>query len=280
MGELLPTDARAIAANNTIRLFPIAVPGEPLQFLFNTKHAPTDNLAVRQALLFATNRNAISDTIYQRFSPVAWAPISANTLYYSRSLVGSYSPDITQAKNLLQSAGYQDTNRDGYVDLNGNNLEVTLIVPPWGLIPQVVQIIQDQWRLIGVKVNLETVPSRNTLVEEVKKGNYNLVPFDTAGIDPSLLNQFFISNGSTNWSNFSSSDLDNILNQATQVTDDATRQNLYAQAQKIIMDNALILPIRDYVNLNAASATIQNLSFDAYGWFPILNNVTLAQPNS
>jgi peptide/nickel transport system substrate-binding protein len=279
MGELLPTDARALSANNALRLVPVAVPGEPLQFLINTKRAPTDNLAVRQALLFATNRSAISDTIYQRFSPVAWAPISANTLYYNRGLIGSYAADTAQAQRLLQSAGYRDSNGDGYVDLNGANLEITMIVPPWGLIPDVVQLIQDQWRIIGVKVNLETVPSRNTLVEKVKQGNYNLVPFDTAGIDPSLLNQFFVTNGSTNWSNFSSTDLDNLLTQAAQATEDTARQDLYAQAQKIIMDNALILPIRDYVNLNVARADIQNLSFDAYGWFPILNNVTITQSN-
>jgi peptide/nickel transport system substrate-binding protein len=280
MGELLPTDARALSANNRLRLIPVAVPGEPLQFLINTKQSPTDNLAVRQALLFATNRNAISDTIYQRFSPVAWAPIAANTLYYNRSLVGSYTADTAQAQLLLQSAGYRDTNADGYVDLNGKNLEVTVVVPPWGLIPQVVQLAQDQWRPLGVKVNLETVPSRNTLVEKVKQGNYNLVPFDTPGMDPALLNQFFVTNGSTNWSNFSSTDLDNLLIQASQATDDNVRGDLYAQAQKIIMDNALILPIRDYVNLNVARADIQNLSYDAYGWFPILNNVTIAQSNS
>jgi ABC-type transport system substrate-binding protein len=55
------------------------------------------------------------------------------------------------------------------------------------------------------------------------------------------------------------------------------RRNLYAQAQRIIMDNALILPIRDYVNLNASSASVDGLVFDPYGWFPLLNNVTITQ---
>ena len=41
------------------------------------------------------------------------------------------------------------------------------------------------------------------------------------------------------------------------------------------MEQALILPIRDYVNLNGSSTSITSLSYDAYGWFPLLNNVTV-----
>ena len=39
------------------------------------------------------------------------------------------------------------------------------------------------------------------------------------------------------------------------------------------MEQALILPIRDYVNLNGSRVGITGLSFDAYGWFPLLNNL-------
>jgi hypothetical protein len=43
------------------------------------------------------------------------------------------------------------------------------------------------------------------------------------------------------------------------------------------MNEALILPIRDYVNLNAASSSIEGLVFDTYGWFPLLYGVTNTQ---
>jgi ABC-type transport system substrate-binding protein len=58
-------------------------------------------------------------------------------------------------------------------------------------------------------------------------------------------------------------------------TDDAERTTLYSQAQLLIMDNALVLPIRDVVNLNGASVTVENLQYDPYGWFPLLANVTV-----
>lgn len=276
MGELLPTDARVLTANSTVQLLPVAIPGQPLQFLFNTRRFPTDSRQVRQAILYGTNRNLIIDAVFQRFSPVAWGPVSANTLYYSRDVVGLYAQDTAQAQTLLAAAGFQDSDNNGYLDINGVELEVTVIVPPWGQIPEVAQLLQDQWRAIGIRARLEPVPTRNALFEVVRTGEYNLVAFYAFGFDPSFLNQYFLSDSPDNWTGYANPDLDNTLREAVRQTEPAARQNLYALVQRLIMEEALILPIRDYVNLNAASVTVGGLSFDSYGWFPLINNVRVA----
>jgi peptide/nickel transport system substrate-binding protein len=276
MGELLPTDARALSANSEIQLLPVSIPGQPLQFLMNTQRFPTDDVRVRQALLYATNREAIIDAIFQRFSNIAWGPLSANTAFYSPEVVGSYAFDPSQAQALLTDAGYQDNDSNGYLDFGGVDIEVDLIVPPWGLIPQVAQLLQDQWRTVGVRANLNQVPSRGLLIEQVQTGDYNLVAYYDFGVDPSFLSRFFSTGGTNNWSGFSDSTLDDLLFEAERQSDPAVRASLYAQAQRIIMTQALILPIRDYANLNGASASVQGLAFDAYGWFPLLNNVTVS----
>ncbi len=276
MGELLPLDARALTGNSGVQVLPVSVPGQPLQFLMNTRRFPTDLPAVRQALLFGANRNAIIDAVYQRFSPVAWGPLSANTLYYDRAMNGLYAHDTGQARSLLAAAGFQDSNNDGYLDMGGVDLQVDVIVPPWGLIPEVAQLLQDQWRTLGVRAVLRPVPTVTTLLDEVETGEYNLVAFYSFGMDPSLLNQYFLSDGANNWTGYSSLELDNILREATRQTDSNVRRALYSQAQAIIMQEALILPIRDYVNLNASSASVQGLTYDPYGWFPLLTNVAVA----
>jgi peptide/nickel transport system substrate-binding protein len=275
MGELLPTDARALTGNSGVQLLPVNVPGQPMQFLMNTKRFPTDNRATRQALLFGTNRNEIIDAVYQRFSPVAWGPLSASTLYYNPEVNGLYNYDITQANALLRAAGYADSDGDGFLDIGGVEVEVKVIVPPWGLIPQVAELIQDQWRTIGIRTTLDPVPTFTALLAEVEKGEYNLVAFDTAGIDPSFLNTFFMTDAPNNFTGFTDTNLDNLLLEAEYQTDDAVRRALYAEVQRVIMNEALILPIRDYVNLNASSARLQGLTFDPYGWFPLLNNAIL-----
>ncbi len=275
MGELLPTDARALAANSDVRIAPANIPGQPLQFLMNTNRFPTDELGVRQALLFATNREAIIDAVFQRFSPVAWGPVSRSTQFYFGDLAGAYSYDPEQARALLAQVGFTDTDGSGYVDFGGLDVEVTMIIPPWGLIPEVAQLIQDQWRAVGIRLNLDQVPSRGLLTEHVQAGEYNLVAWYEFGVDPSFLNRYFTSRGANNWTGFADSSVDGLLADATRQKDPALRGNLYSQAQRLIMEQALILPIRDYVNINGVSTSLQGLTFDAYGWFPLLNNVTV-----
>lgn len=276
MGELLPVDARALANNTAFQLVPVAVPGQPLQFYMNTQEPPTDDLAVRQALLYATNRNAIVDAVYRGFSPVAWGPFSAEAAFYNAGVQGVYEYDASQARTLLASAGYTDSDNDGYVDRDGERLEVRLIQPPWGQVPEVVQFLQDQWRFAGIFVDVVPVPGYTSLVDRVMNDTYNLVAFDTFGIDPSIINPYFLSDSDLNWSGFSSDELDSLLIQATRESNPETRGQLYGQIQATILQNALIVPIRDYVNLNAHSTRIENLVFDPYGWFPLLQNARLS----
>ena len=49
---------------------------------------------------------------------------------------------------------------------------------------------------------------------------------------------------------------------ALSVTDEADAgRGLYANVQQRIMDEALIIPIRDYVNLNGASSSVKGLRY-------------------
>lgn len=276
MGELLPTDARLLIGNSAVQLLQADVPGLSLQFQMNTLRFPTDTRAVRQAILFGTNRDAIIDAVYQRFSPVAWGPLAANTLYYNREMTGLYAYNLTQSQALLAEAGYSDSNADGILDVAGVDVQVDVIVPPWGLLPQVAELLQDQWRTLGIRTVLHPVPTRTALLEAVSNGEYNLVAYDTAGIDPAIVGQFYSSNGSNNFMGYSNPDLDRLVTEGTRQNDPATRAAIYGEIQRVIMDEALILPIRDYVNLNGMSTALQGLMYDPYGWFPLLNNVTFA----
>lgn len=277
MGELPPLSARAINNDARFRLAPVLIPGQPLQFYFNTRQFPTDDLAVRRALIVGVNRFAIVDAVYGGFSPVAWGPLTSNTLFYNPNVEGLYSYNIEQARNLLESAGYTDSNNDGFLDKDGETLEIRLIQPPWGGVPEVVQFLRDQWQNLGVRVIVQPVSGYSALIEAIQGGNFNLVSFDSPSLDPSVLNERFLSNGTVNWTGYGSTELDNLLKEASRQSRPELRAQLYAQIQIIIMREALILPIRDYVNLNAYSVELSPIMFDPYGWFPLMNDVVLTQ---
>jgi ABC-type transport system substrate-binding protein len=90
--------------------------------------------------------------------------------------------------------------------------------------------------------------------------------------DPSILNSTFLStdaDGGFNWAKWRDPGLDQLLLQAASDLDPARRVDLYRQAQTHIMDAALILPIRDYVQLNVARAEVRGLRFDRGGLVPL-----------
>ncbi len=112
------------------------------------------------------------------------------------------------------------------------------------------------------------------LIDAQKAGDYNLIGMDDVGLDPSVLNRFYLSAAVPNWTHYADSDLDAWLNQAAATLDPGQRTPLYNQAQERIMQQALILPIRDEIDLNGANAAIGGLGYDASGLFPLLPNLS------
>ncbi len=69
MGELPTTDAKQITSGanaERFKLYPVAVPGQPVQFFMNTKLAPLDDVKVRQALLYLTDRASLVKAVFGR----------------------------------------------------------------------------------------------------------------------------------------------------------------------------------------------------------------------
>jgi peptide/nickel transport system substrate-binding protein len=138
-------------------------------------------------------------------------------------------------------------------------------------------MLQAQLKGVGVDLSTQTVAFPAAL-EAAGKSEHHLAPMVFFASDPSLLNATYLSSnadGGFNWSKVRDPELDRLLLKGIQVSDPREREDLYGQAQDRIMDLALVLPIRDYVNLNAARAGVARLRFDYRGWFPWLHDVYL-----
>ena len=284
MGELPPTDAGQIDAQGSgineqpmHRLLPIAIPGQSVQFFLNTTLTPLDDARVRQALLHATDRTALVNAVFGATSPAAQGPLSAVTRGAAAGLT-TYPFDVEKAKGLLQEAGWSDSDGDGILDKAGQPLVLKGVLMAWGELPAIGTILQAQWKPLGIDLQLEQLTYPAAL-EAGRKGTHHLVPFVSSGTDPDLLRTFFHSSniGGFNFARISDPELDRWLDDARQAGDWAARAQLYTQVQGRVMEQAWILPIRDQVNLNAASNRVQDLAYDVQGWFPVLYDVWLTQ---
>lgn len=276
MGELLPTDARQLSADGVIELEEVTVPGQPLELILNTNRAPTSSHAVRQALILATDRQAISQSLYQGYSPPAYGPLSETTLYYEPAVQSQYPYDPAQANTLFDSTGWTDSDGDGWRDENGTPLEIVVVVPPWGLFPEAAQLVENQWEsTLSVQVRIQQVASFPMLAETAGQGAYNAIGLNFSNLDPVVINPSYLSTGSRNWSRHADGELDAWLLAAQASMDETERATLYSQAQARIMEQALVLPLREPVNLNGYWPEVNGLHFDAQGWFPYLTDLTL-----
>jgi peptide/nickel transport system substrate-binding protein len=276
IGDLLPTDVEQLRGNTALRIVPVAVPGMPQQFFFNVQRAPTDEQAVRQALIYATNRTAIVDAVFQGQSPIAYGPLSAVTPFYNPEIQSLYPYDPAFARQVLNDAGWTDSDSDGTLDRNGEDLKLTIIFGPWNQLSDVAQLIQSQWQEIGIDVELIQAPDFPSLSDYAKQGEYHLISFYEFSAEASVLNQFYLSDGASNWSGFSDPEVDQWLREGARQPADATRAPLYASAQQRLMDQAVLLPIRDYVTLNGTTARLDGVIYAAQGWWPLLRNLQLS----
>ncbi len=276
MGEVPPQDAARLQGSQDFRIEAVAIPGVSLMLFMNTARPPLDDLRVRQALLFGTDRRAIISAVFRDTSPVACGPLAAVTFGYNPMICEFYLYNPDQAAALLEEAGWKDTDGDGVRDKDGQPLALDFYLMGWGYMPEVGQLIADQWSRLGVRVNSQVVSYPEAL-EIAKEGRHHLMPFNLSGSDPDILRRFFHSQGGFNWSKVDDPEMDGWLEEAARVSDRDRRADLYSQVQTRVMENALIIPVRDYVNLNGVNNRVQGLRFDARGWFPWLIDVTLAR---
>jgi peptide/nickel transport system substrate-binding protein len=136
-------------------------------------------------------------------------------------------------------------------------------------------MIQAMLRQIGInaKTQVLTYPAA---VQAAREGQHNMIPQAVSASDPDILRTFFHSRNiaaGLNWSKFGDADLDQWLDDAVRTSDPVRRAQLYEKIQKKIMDEALIIPIRDYVNLNVASVRVKGLRYSLQGWFPWIYDV-------
>ncbi len=134
-----------------------------------TDKPPFNDIRLRQALMFAMNRDIISQKIYDGRQPVANANISPLDTVYNPD-VKTYPYDPARAAALFDDAGWH-MGRDGLRrNDKGEVLRLTLSTTAGNLSREVVQqVIQSDWRKAGVDVVIKNQPPRVLFGETLRK---------------------------------------------------------------------------------------------------------------
>lgn len=203
-------------------------------FRYNVAVPPFDNVKVRQAIATAIDRDAFIDKVRGGVGKPATSWIPPGMPDYDPTLGDQYKFDPAKARQLLAEAGYSDVTKlppikFQYSDTAGNKT--------------IAQFLQGQMKEnLGIDITLEPMESK-AFAQAVnsKQFTWSWVGWGADYPDPdNWLPELFGTDASNNKQNYSNSQFDVIAEQAMTELDNTKRLQLWAQAQKIIVDDAVM----------------------------------------
>lgn len=213
--------------------------------LFNCGKPPFSDVRVRQAFLYAIDRESIVKGAYLGNARVGTGILTpSDSGYVTPSTLYNYDP--AKAKSLLSAAGYP------------HGLDLELMVSNQGIMTVASPLIQTNLKAAGFNTTIKEGDTE-ALYSNVTDGEYQayFAPGDiaTTGLDPNLMLSWLYQGAFASqyifWKTSDAERVSQALNAGLRTADPAAAQAQWALAQNIIAENVPAFPL---FWLNAVSA--------------------------
>ncbi len=249
--------------------------GASRQLLINVTKAPTDDVKVRQAISYATDKDTIVNTLYSGLGQKSFAPITAVTLD-DPSLHSYYAYDQAKAKQLLDDDGWK-AGSDGIRTKNGQRLEFVInTIDYGGGADPFAELFQGQMRQVGMDVKIKS-QARPPYYDDNYKCTTNGSTIFLRYGDPDALYSLFASanyGANFNTSCLKDPSVDAALAQGRSEVDPAKRKAIYVDLEKKLLDMAVTVPIADDISVFVSKSNVTGLKFDNFS-YPFVGDVSI-----
>lgn len=234
MAGLRSGDLQALADAPGLVTYSLPERSKTAAVIFNVESPLLKEVAVRRALAFALDREAlIKDALAGQGEPAA-GPIPVQSWAYAR-VPATADHDPAQAARLLDEAGWK-AGANGLRRRDGVDLKIALLTADTPERKAVARTLAAQMAPVGITLDVRTVPADELVDEylEHRKFEAALVGQWSMGSDPDLYPQWHSSQiGKTggNYAGFSDADVDRWLEVSRQVPDRDARRNAYLHFQ-------------------------------------------------
>ena len=162
-GELgLPLDqALSFEKRNGQKFNVVYKPGLIYEHIdLNLDNPVLSDLRVRQALMYGINREIINSELFDGRQPTANTSVNSLDQVYADDIpVYAYNP--TKAIALLKQAGWKKIKKGIRYNSKGEKLTLTLMTTSGNRSRELIeQVLQNQWRAIGVDIRIKNEPAR------------------------------------------------------------------------------------------------------------------------
>ncbi len=227
--DLPPKDIAATKANPKLRV--VETPGLGYRRIeLNHTRPPFNNKALRQAVAWAINREAIHRAVFFGAGAPAQGPIAPNSWAYEALPGFGSASDLAKAKEKLAESG------------EPNGFRFTLMVVNNSVAQKQAEIIQENLKRAGITMEIALLEvgafdeKRKALQFDAAEGRWS------GRVDPDG-NMFLhmVTGAGNNWGKYSNSRMDEILRAARTAGSQAERKRLYGEAMRLIIDDVPII---------------------------------------
>ncbi|HTW94603.1 MAG TPA: peptide ABC transporter substrate-binding protein [Tepidisphaeraceae bacterium] len=216
---------------------------------------PLADVRVRRALTMAIDKEPIVKNVTRAGQPITndYIPPGVFPGYVSPPGIAM---NVAEAQKLLAEAGYP----------GGRGF------PPLSLLfnteadhAQIAEIIHRQWQQnLGIDVHMDGVEVK-VFADRFNKKDFEIARASWYGDypDPSTFTDKWRSDSDNNEAGWQNAQYDRLCDLATFDRDPAKRLKYFAQAEKILLDNAVILPLFNYVNVYMFRSNVHGLPLDS-----------------
>ncbi|WP_411676941.1 ABC transporter substrate-binding protein [Caproicibacter sp.] len=224
--------------------------------ILNTTKKPLDNLKVRQAILYATNKQEIANLVATKYGqPVASVLSESQGKWFNSDLkVTNYDPE--KAKELLKEAGFP------------NGVTLTISVSSGSQVyQQIATLLKSEWEKAGITVNIELL-EKAALSNKFQSLQHQATVLQWVDdiMDPSEVSGWIADYDQSHawYTGLKDQALDDLNAQASKEMDETKRLTMYKEIQQKISDNANVIPLFRNDFVYATSNKIQNLEVSPF----------------
>jgi peptide/nickel transport system substrate-binding protein len=226
-----------------------------VQFLaFNQAIPPFDNPALRMAVQHAINKEAVAEVIAAGNYTLGAGPIAPTLIGYDPALADRYAYDPAQAQSLIAEAGLSDISFD-------------LLHRSTTFWPLLGQLVQADLAAVGITANLQSLEDAE-FFDRLNSGEIPAFINDWTwdnGDPDNVMYSLFVHERAMNRMGYKNETVDELVLEAQVTAEPDDRAALYAEAQSLILDDAIMVILGYPQKAMGAQATVQNLVVSPVG---------------
>lgn len=194
---------------------------------------------VRRAMTMLFDRESINTKMYSGFARLVSGPFYINSWAYDKT-VKPLPFDPQAARQLLDQAGWSDSDHDGIRDKGGKKFDFELLIAGGSnTAAQFSQLLQEECGKAGIRVRIRQVEG-STLFDRIEKGDFDASMSGwRLDLDPDVFDTFYSSMTPPTGLNhgfYRNPTVDSLLVAGRREFDQAARERIYHQVHRIIAE--------------------------------------------